>query len=359
MADSDILTKITNLAAAIGLDVKTIKTNLAALVSRNIYTSGGLTGGGDLSADRTISLADSGITPGTYTKLTVNTKGIATASSSVNIDDVAGFTVGTNKIIYVNGSSGIAQTDITAAGRSMIGAADAAAQRGLLSIDFGTAFQNTVRVGDWGLGYVTPSIATDLNALAGCQWFRWGTSTSKAPTGVGLGTSGVGIHLARSMTANTNDVQVAYDTTGRCAVRACTSGTWGSWVPVYSGNNPIIYNTTVPDAANVVVSSTGVLSRTSSSIRYKKKVVNLQLEDSYNVLRQLRPVEYEQKGSLSGKKYIGLIAEEVMDVDRRLVATSIEAGKEVAEDVAYARIVPHLLNVIADLEQRIKKLEKE
>ena len=51
---------------------KTVKINAGA----------GLTGGGSLAADRTLSLASSGVTAGTYTKLTVDAYGRATAGSN-------------------------------------------------------------------------------------------------------------------------------------------------------------------------------------------------------------------------------------------------------------------------------------
>lgn len=64
--------------------------------SRRIDTNGGLQGGGDFSADRTFSLTDTGIAPGSYgtsskvPRFTVDVKGRVTAVIEVDIAGGAG-----------------------------------------------------------------------------------------------------------------------------------------------------------------------------------------------------------------------------------------------------------------------------
>lgn len=70
----------------------TYKGTAIALTSRNINTSGGIQGGGNLSADRTLSLTDTGVVAGSYgsstsvATFTVDAKGRISSVSSSNID---------------------------------------------------------------------------------------------------------------------------------------------------------------------------------------------------------------------------------------------------------------------------------
>lgn len=77
LAENDIpslsISKITNLQST--LDAKALKT-------RNIIAGTGLTGGGTLEADCTLSLATSGVAAGTYKSVTVDTYGRVTAGTN-------------------------------------------------------------------------------------------------------------------------------------------------------------------------------------------------------------------------------------------------------------------------------------
>lgn len=83
---------------------------IGTLEKRKINTTAPLAGGGDLTADRTLTLADSGVTPGTYGDAThvgqfhVDGHGIVTAASSVPI------TFGST--LEVDDSVGVVQTNV-------------------------------------------------------------------------------------------------------------------------------------------------------------------------------------------------------------------------------------------------------
>ena len=127
-------------------------------------------------------------------------------------------------------------------------------------------------------------------------------------------------------------------------------------------------------AANVVVDvSTGQIRRSTSSKKYKTDIETL--EDSYaDALLECRPVWYRSTADDSVDNphysYYGFIAEEVAEIDPRLVVwktaevTIDEQGNRhyssitpEAESVQYDRFVPHLINLVKRQKQQIESLE--
>ena len=82
------------------------------------------------------------------------------------------------------------------------------------------------------------------------------------------------------------------------------------------------YNNTTATAANLFVTSTGQLQRSTSSIKYKKDVEDLDQALVDNAISKLRPIWYRSKVPNGDDKaewsHIGLIAEEVAQVEPRL-----------------------------------------
>lgn len=120
--------------------------------------------------------------------------------------------------------------------------------------------------------------------------------------------------------------------------------------------SPLIYSATTASAGNVFVSAAGQLLRSTSSRRYKDQIEPLSIDDSAAVITSLAPITYRSRAEDDDpdRRWLGFIAEDVADVDLRLVELS-EAGEP--ESVAYDRLVVHLVNVCQQLQERLAALE--
>ena len=145
-----------------------------------------------------------------------------------------------------------------------------------------------------------------------------------------------------------------------------------------------IVATTTGTAANVFINAgNNTLYMSTSSLKYKTDVETM--EDAYaDAILELRPVWYRSLGPDDPDtwSYWGFIAEEVAEIDPRLVTFTVPADYERQYDedgepinpdvkdltepdgVQYDRLVPHLVNLlsrqrdqIADLTARIEALE--
>ncbi len=370
----------------------------------------GMTGGGTLASDRTFTLgtpgsvssastnsvstdshthalADSGVAAATYTKITVDAKGIVTAGTTLVPSDIPGLDWSKITSGKPTTLSGYGITDAQAADSTLAGIALLSMTAGQVAYatgadvfsTFATTTNSRALLGttdQYGLGTITAAIATDLDTLTGKgQWFRWGSSTTNAPASVGLGNSGVGIHLPRA-TNGSNDVQLAFDTAGKAAIRACTSGTWGAWFPIYTSNNATPYNTTTATAANMVVTSTGEFQRSTSSMQYKTDVEAMWSSIANALVDQAEPIFYKSLCPADPQdwSWYGLSAEQIADIDPRFVAwkthewRTVDEGEEQRQElfeleapsiegVFYERLVVPLLLVVKELKERVEMLK--
>jgi hypothetical protein len=114
------------------------------------------------------------------------------------------------------------------------------------------------------------------------------------------------------------------------------------------------YNNTTGSAANMVVTSGGVLQRSTSSLKYKKNVQDA-THGLADVLK-LRAVTYEGKStSDAGKTFGGLIAEEVHDAGLTEFVQYAEDGTPDA--LAYGNMVSLCIKAIQEQQAIIESLK--
>lgn len=112
------------------------------------------------------------------------------------------------------------------------------------------------------------------------------------------------------------------------------------------------YNNTTSNAANVYVASTGILYRSTSSLKYKENITpaSFGLAD----VLKLKPVTFRQKGDASGQRFAGLIAEEVHEAG---LTEFVQYQDGEPDALAYANMVALCIKAIQELTKRIEELE--
>ena len=114
------------------------------------------------------------------------------------------------------------------------------------------------------------------------------------------------------------------------------------------------YNLTTASAANMHVDSAGVLRRSTSSLKYKSEVENM--EYGLNEVLSLRPVTFAQKNaSNSNRRFAGFIAEEV---DSAGLSEFVEYADDGTPDaLGYANMVALAVKAIQELNAKVQTLE--
>ena len=124
-----------------------------------------------------------------------------------------------------------------------------------------------------------------------------------------------------------------------------------------------IYNSTTAVGASVCITNVaGFLQRSTSSIKYKTQVEDLNPELSQNIYK-MRPVWYRSLCETDKKdwSWYGLIAEEMAEIEPRLVhwGAPNEDGVQEPEGVMYDRLTVFLLKEVQALKAKIESLEKQ
>jgi hypothetical protein len=117
---------------------------------------------------------------------------------------------------------------------------------------------------------------------------------------------------------------------------------------------PGVYNNTTATAANVNVDSTGLIRRSTSSLRYKNSVTDY--TKGIDDLEKLRPVFYKSNND-GDKLYAGLIAEEV---DAAGFTEFVQYNDEGLPDaLSYSNMISLCIKAIKDLNNIVKTQSSE
>ena len=113
------------------------------------------------------------------------------------------------------------------------------------------------------------------------------------------------------------------------------------------------YNTTTPNPANVQIDGAGNFNRSTSALKYKHEIRDLELID----VNRFRPVRYKPNNLKfdQSKDYIGIIADEVEAAGIPELVTYGNDGE--VEGFAYERLTVVLLKAVQDLTARLAALE--
>ena len=190
----------------------------------------------------------------------------------------------------------------------------------------------------------TEEARIDVNGIQTAQWRIDTNYYATLSAGVPVLAFDSGDYIQYNRTTNTLSVGIA-------SLEALTIT--GSYFGA-----PSAYSATTASAANVFVATTGQLQRSTSSRRYKDEIQPLSIDESALVVSTLQPCSYRSKAEADdpNRRWLGFIAEEVAEVDPRLVEFN---DNDEPESVAYDRLVVHLVNVCQQLQDRLAALEAQ
>lgn len=137
-----------------------------------------------------------------------------------------------------------------------------------------------------------------------------------------------------------------------------TGGTLTEQMRIDSAGSISFYNL-ASAAAGTAVSMTGTSFHTNtSSMRYKQDVEDL-VEDDLSNIFDMRPVSYRSRSPIDdpNERFLGFIAEDMVNADPRLVEFKVIDGERVPESVRYDRITVLLVGAVKNLADRIAALE--
>jgi len=260
---------------------------------------------------------------------------------------------------------------------------------GIDALGLNTTGSNNTAFGDTALGYNTTS---GNNTAVGYQALYTHVDSDVNAQNVALGYRAG--YLATSYQNTFIGAQAGYSTTGLShtfvgngAGSAVTTGSKNTILGRYDGNsggldirtssnyivlsdgdgNPRLYyngsvngwysietyNFTTASATNMCVTGAGAIARSTSALKYKKDIRDLESID----INLFRPVRYKSKCEVDDQTIdrFGIVADEVHEAGITELVTYSETGE--VEGFAYDRMVPVLVKAIQELSAKNDALE--
>lgn len=85
-------------------------------------------------------------------------------------------------------------------------------------------------------------------------------------------------------------------------------------------------------------------------IKYKKDIYGMDVEESVNIIKTMRPVEFTWNGNSVNKRDIGFIAQELEELSEFIVNDTVDGCKY----IKYEKIVPYMIKALQYLLEKVK-----
>lgn len=179
-----------------------------------------------------------------------------------------------------------------------------------------------------------------------------------------FGDDGTALKSAAAIVCTVDGTPGADDMPGALSFRTTPDGSNSSSEAFKIGNGGVITFpriSTTASAANAFLDSgsSNSLLRSTSSIRYKRSIENVTAEETEKLL-EMRPITYRSRAAADdpSRRWFGFIAEEMAEVEGRLVTYGPDEDGEIVPDgIQYERIVVLLVAKIKQLNSRIAAIE--
>ena len=201
-----------------------------------------------------------------------------------------------------------------------------------------------------GVGRASPETTAHIQSASGeCELRLTAASTSDARLRFGDTTTTAGAYIGANR--STEDMYFRSKNTGAANMQLNTNG----YLKCLG-----VYNQSAGDSANVVVDGSGNIYRSTSALKYKQDVRDLESID----ISSFRPVRYKSKSPKDdpNKDFIGFIADEFHDAGlTELVSYGQpdEEGNPVVEGFNYDRLTAVLTKALQEANTKIATLEAE